>query len=311
MIIGRMNVRRIIQDYFTFSRSERIGVTTLLIIILLLYVTNRILFYFETPGKADIESFQQAIMSMQEHMENPPGKKRVSLFSFDPNVIDSLALDSLNLSAYIKTNLLKYRRHGGYFSRADHFRKLYGMNDSIFQRIKPYISIPEKKKSHVLRDHKIKHQSVSTGFSHKEPVKIDLNAADSLILENLPGIGYVLAKRIVKYRHLLGGFYSSDQLSEVYGLKRSVIDVVAPILTIDTTLLRKIDLNFSKKEELFRHPYLSKMQVEKIITYRNTHGFIKDIAVLRDSMILNVQDFNKLRPYLGNKESPKFVKKSK
>ena len=55
----------------------------------------------------------------------------------------------------------------------------------------------------------------------KTPFKeiIELNVADTAMLKSIYGIGEKLSVRIVKYRKKLGGFYSVEQLKEVYGLR--------------------------------------------------------------------------------------------
>lgn len=52
---------------------------------------------------------------------------------------------------------------------------------------------------------------------------IDLNAAGADALESLPGVGPVLAARIVAYREQTGGFESVDQLIEVPGIGPAVL----------------------------------------------------------------------------------------
>lgn len=51
---------------------------------------------------------------------------------------------------------------------------------------------------------------------------IDLNSADTLLLTRVPGIGAAFARRIYKYRELLGGYYVVEQLQEVYGMDREL-----------------------------------------------------------------------------------------
>ncbi|MBN1108862.1 MAG: helix-hairpin-helix domain-containing protein, partial [Bacteroidales bacterium] len=59
----------------------------------------------------------------------------------------------------------------------------------------------------------------SASVSAVRPVEvIELNTCDSAMLEALPGLGPVLSARIIKYRKLLGGYVSAEQLREVYGL---------------------------------------------------------------------------------------------
>ncbi|MEU6712520.1 helix-hairpin-helix domain-containing protein [Nonomuraea sp. NPDC046802] len=47
---------------------------------------------------------------------------------------------------------------------------------------------------------------------------IDLNSATTTELEQLPGVGEVLAARIAEYRTTHGGFTAIDQLREVSGI---------------------------------------------------------------------------------------------
>ncbi len=62
-------------------------------------------------------------------------------------------------------------------------------------------------------------QQVSKNPVRKRPI-LNLNICDSASLEALPGIGPVLSSRIIKYRNLIGGYVSVDQLKEVYGLPK-------------------------------------------------------------------------------------------
>lgn len=57
-----------------------------------------------------------------------------------------------------------------------------------------------------------------------EPKKIDVNAASAVELALLPGIGPVLAERIVAYRVAHGAFAKLDQLVEVKGIGASIVN---------------------------------------------------------------------------------------
>src|SRR4051794_38330784 len=54
--------------------------------------------------------------------------------------------------------------------------------------------------------------------------RIDLNAADALTLEALPGIGRVMAQRIVDYRTTHGPFKSIDDLLNVTGIGTATLN---------------------------------------------------------------------------------------
>lgn len=61
---------------------------------------------------------------------------------------------------------------------------------------------------------------------------LDLNTAQEPELAGLPGVGAVLAKRIVAERHQRGGFQSVDELADAIGLKPHVLQRVRGNLTV-------------------------------------------------------------------------------
>ena len=93
---------------------------------------------------------------------------------------------------------------------------------------------------------------------------IELNEADTLTLKKIPGIGSTFARRIVRYRELLGGYYTVEQLTEVYGIDEERYAALYPWFRVDTTRLRPQSINQLSYKELLRHPYLNNAQVRQI-----------------------------------------------
>ena len=87
----------------------------------------------------------------------------------------------------------------------------------------------------------------------KPGATIDLNSADTTLLKRVPGIGSSFARRIVKYRDLLGGYYVVEQLQEVYGMDRERYDAIHPYFTVGTAV-RSLTLTI---DSISYHPYLS------------------------------------------------------
>ena len=87
----------------------------------------------------------------------------------------------------------------------------------------------------------------------KPGATIDLNSADTTLLKRVPGIGSSFARRIVKYRDLLGGYYVVEQLQEVYGMDRERYNAIYPYFTVGTAV-RPLTLTI---DSISYHPYLS------------------------------------------------------
>ena len=360
-----MNFKQIIQDYFTFSRNERKGITILLVIIFMLAVANKVIFYFETPAKIDenllFEEHRDSTLDIGS-VNNQTNEKK--LFRFNPNTIDSDALDSLDLPENVKRNLLKFREKGGRLYTISDFKQIYGVTDQIYNQFVPFLifenrNVPQstqdsqselftfdpnttsnsdfkrlgltekqiqtirkyQNKGGIFREKKDflkiygisesqkraltnyiiikkKERLASEGKNEVEDIQIEINSTDSIELKKLPGIGSKLSKRIVKYRDLLGGYYSLAQLKEVFGLSEQVIQQINGMVKVDPTKVRKIDLNFTEWYELAKHPYIQKDVAKKIIKFRTKFGNIRNPEVLQDSMILNIDEYIRLKPYL-------------
>ncbi len=113
-----------------------------------------------------------------------------------------------------------------------------------------------------------------------QEVIVDINTADSVALEGLPGIGPAFAKRIVKYRTLLGGYVKVEQLKEVYGMPEETYEKIKPLCKVTAVPVKKIPGDslwlFAYK---FYHPYLSKELKAAISAKRK---MVYDAEVLRE-----------------------------
>lgn len=89
-------------------------------------------------------------------------------------------------------------------------------------------------------------------WTHAE--QVELNQADSAALEALPGIGPVLARRVVRFRDSMRGFSDLESLYMVYGLDSSVVDSLKARCTLDAGLVRPFCLDSIDFSTLLKHP---------------------------------------------------------
>ncbi len=127
---------------------------------------------------------------------------------------------------------------------------------------------------------------------------VDINRADSFELQSLKGIGSVIAKRIIKYRDALGGFYDLLQLEEVYGMNSQTFMEINHLIKIDDSIINKIDINAVDDVTLERHPYITKKQASIIVKYRNNHGGFKCLEDFAKVKIFSTSELEKIRHYI-------------
>lgn len=127
---------------------------------------------------------------------------------------------------------------------------------------------------------------------------IDINKADSIQLQAIRGIGPVLGSRIVRYRDLLGGFYCTTQLGEVYGIDSIRVLSILSQVRVDALSVKTLNINTAGFGDLLRHPYLNRDQVIAITAWRTDHGAFKNLHHMLEEGILDTLSWNKLRPYL-------------
>ena len=63
--------------------------------------------------------------------------------------------------------------------------------------------------------------------------RVNINAASAAELQELPGIGPVLAAAIVEYREEHGAFGSAEELMEVYGIGPVKLEEMRPFVRLD------------------------------------------------------------------------------
>lgn len=294
-----------IKDFFDFSKGERIGILVLLILIFSLLAGHIIMNHKKPDTDLDYTEFREKVNEWytEEEGVSDPGLNKSSqrhenkieykLSIFDPNFAGKTKLRELGINAKTTNTLLRYREKGGVFYKKEDLRKIYGLSDSLYEILAPYIqiSIARSENTSYKKPAKVRNET------KKEIHLIELNQVDSAGLLPLPGIGPVYAGRIVKYRNLLGGFYSGEQLKEVYGLDNETFEKINELIYIDTGFIKKIDLNQVSIKQLKKHPYLNTYQVEAILYFRDYNGRFESVIELLDNKLLPADDFEKAKHY--------------
>jgi competence protein ComEA len=296
-------MKRIIRDYFTFSSRERTGILILLILVILVIGINLMLRHYSWPVKdydytaynQQVDSFRKSLslsdklVDEDQEIENP---STVQLFPFDPNTATRDEFIQLGIKERIAGRIIAYRTKGGRFGRKEDLMKIYGFDRLTYSTLIPYITIKTQSKNTYKGYQRSEEEIHFTGSM------VEINSSDTAELKTLYGIGSVLAHRIVKYRWLLGGFYNTSQLSEVYGISDSLYLTIKNRIRVDTTLLKPIDINEATEAQLGRHPYIGNYTAKAIIAFRKSAGRISSLEELQRNKIIPAGMENKIKIYL-------------
>lgn len=234
----------------------------------------------------------------------------ICMQQFDPNKADSSTLVHLGLKPWQASNMLKYRAKGGRYRKTEDLKRLYGMTDSMYLALLPYVVIDTLAIDRWRDSVRMAADSVPRYVSHKRDTILNLRTADTTELKMIKGIGSYRAKQIIRYREQLGGFASVEQLCEVKALQPLLKDSLSTdsLLShffIDSVRVVPLKVNSMRVEQLQRHPYLSFEQARAIYELRRRKIQLKHLDQLRTLDCLTEQDIQRLRPYLSFEQKQK------
>ncbi len=310
-------LKQLLSAFFTLNKGEQRAIVILLVLTLLVSVFNLFLPRFfpvqrtdHSQFELDVESFrteQQSIfdsiqierMQSRGELDLAMAQQKLRPFKFDPNHLPEELWKQMGLTDKQIKVIKNYELKGGSFTSPKDLRRMYCISDAEYQVLKPYIAIKSPFKTmsaNPVQQRKQAHiQKVK-----KQPIYklVEINTSDTAELSKNLHLPMWLAKRVIKYRDLLGGFASFNQLHEVYGLDSTRIIKLRNYIVVDPNEVRQINLNKSEFKEILRHPYISYDITKDIVNSRKKEGDFKTIEEIVDRDIITESLYVKLRPYL-------------
>jgi len=297
-------------NYFGFNRQQRNGLFVLMSISFLLLIIRIVYPYFIIPDDIEVVNLRMKARQLDSMTKSTEVQFRSKVdkespisnsFNFNPNTVSYKELLLFGFSKKSANALLKYRNKGFVFRKKEDLKKVYGVNEKLFEKISPFIILENNSETNVKvrKNESENSDKISPTLKQKKEDKkklvLELNTTDSLALLDVEGIGPVYAKRILKFRNQLGGFYSVAQLKEVYGFANELFQKVESDFKVDTTKIIKINLNKEKFKVLNKHPYISYELSKKICDWRKkTNLNFTNLKQIVDNDSL----FYKLCPYV-------------
>ncbi len=310
------------KDFFYFSKGQRIAITVLIALIVVIIVLNLALPLlignrekpvdnsFITEARefelkmVQRDSLRNAAWQHQYQDKYTPAnatwktrQEKYSLFAFDPNKADSATFIALGIKPFIVSNIFKFRKKGGVFKTPESFSKVYGISPEKFNELAPHIRIDQTITTKTKTD-SIKYPG-NPASAKVQGMVVELNSADTTELLKVTGIGRGYAKGIVRFRQQTGGFASVDQLRELYGMTEANFQKIKSSCTANAGLIRRIKINSATVERLNAHPYINFYQAKAIYELRRQKVKLKNIQELKNLDAISPDELEKITPYLS------------
>ncbi len=237
-----------------------------------------------------ISKFRKQRMQFYSEKKNLSNKYKVPPSKFDPNNYSINDWMNLGLSEKQAIVVTKFTSRG--IKSNEDLKRVFVISDELFDLIKDStfyqnsqtISEPKKEVNKEIK---------------KPKLLVELNRANIEELMKINGIGESFAKWIINYRTRLGGFHNKNQLLEVWKMDLDKFLMIEPFVEVNEVSIIKIKLNTVTVDELKKHPYLNWNIANSIIKIRNKKGSFSSIQEIKESVLIDEECFEKLKPYLS------------
>ncbi len=236
--------------------------------------------------KADPEAARRAEAAMEQRADS------TRLAPFDPNTADRDELLRLGLSNYEAVSLLKYRAAGKVFRIPEDLTLCYGISDSTYRRLEPYIRIGRK--------YAIAPREYRTGRILTDPIAPVPFRLDTVSVRYLRAIG-ALSKRqaeaFIRWRDL-HGIFDMEELRECYVVNDSVAAALEPYIIFPERKLapteRPVELNTADSATLRSISGIGEKTVATIMNYRERLGGFVRVEQLAEVPGVTERNYEKI-----------------
>lgn len=257
-----------IKKFFALSELERNGIFILIVICCLILIGIKVWQYNYEPEPVDLSALQDSVENFykspplatnyaqntyKSYKEFIPRKenykkaivkeaKTSPIFEINTASYEEL-LQVEGIGDFYAKEIIKERNRLGGFSSYDELLGIYKMTEEKIEDFKSQLTL---------------------NVNFKSP-KIPINKSDTIKLQNIPAIDAYCASRIVSYRERLGGYYCLEQLLEINCIDSVRYQEILLRIKLDSTNLRKLDINNDDFKTIMKHPYIDGYENTKTI----------------------------------------------
>jgi DNA uptake protein ComE-like DNA-binding protein len=271
----------ILQSILGYSKSQRIGIILLFLIIVVCQG-----FYLISDFKTfDNSNKEQANwltnQSLIDSLKLQDTNYKPTIYPFNPNFITDFKGYKLGMSVAEIDRLLAYRKQNKFVNSAAEFQAVTKVSDSLLSAISPYFKFPDWVKNK--KEYTSTYTKTEFSKSEKKTI-LDINEASKEDLMKIYGIGDKISDRILEQKSKFGAFASMEQMNDVWGLSPEVIENLNKYFVVKSMVnIKRISINNASVKELSQFPFFRYALAKEIVVYRSMNGDIRieDLAKIK------------------------------
>jgi len=291
-----------IKNYFSFTRGEKKGIIVFFVIIIALIVANFSVDFFKKNTHTDFSEFEESINKFEQTInskEKKISKKEFTteLFNFNPNTISEKEWLKLGFKKWQIKTLNNYKAKGGNWKTKNDVSKIYGLEESHFKQLKPFILLPEKLN---------KEKNTDPEKKVKQIEYFEFNP-NTISKEEWTKLGFKdwQIKTILNYKSSGGSWITKADVKKIYGLSETDYSNLKAFILLPETVDKKeyptnkkdynkiIDVNKADAKELTNLKGIySEKYAKIIIKHRDQLGGFNSKEQLKDVWNMTPETYN-------------------
>lgn len=223
---------------------------------------------------------------------------------FDPNVADYRTMIESGVERQVAVSIIKWREAGKVYRIKEDVALCYGMTDSLYFLLEPYICIGEEYRIKPAERRDTIYE-VRTRTIEYAPFAID--TATPQYLRTL-GFTSRQADLVVRYRDMIGGYRNIEEFAECYAVDSAMVENLRPYIIfppVDSTELVEVprytlpvELNSADSLSLVRLRGIGPKSAYHILRYREYLGGYYSCDQILELDVVTEENFSIILPQI-------------
>lgn len=280
------------QDYFYFSKKEAKSIYILVFIMILFWVIPYLFhhFFFNVTKNIGTKKNDLVINKPIDSFIKKNVESNIQYKEFNPNTLDSMGWLSFNLSPKIIHTILNFVRKTKGFKEPSDLLKIYGMPIEKANTLIPYVRLQNYTNNQPIVVPK-------NNPIQQKKLLLEMNTVNAYQLINYLNLPKDIAFKIIKYREVLNGFVSIQQIKKTYTITDSIFQAILPFIYLDKTNIKLIPINQAKTIHYLSLNIFTKEESYKFIGFKNKIEKINDWTILQNISWLSKNQLDTLQKY--------------